>query len=33
MDERLKEQDAKIEKVSDTVELNKSASQTVLNNQ
>jgi predicted ribosome quality control (RQC) complex YloA/Tae2 family protein len=33
MDKRLKEQDAKIERVNDKVELNKPAPQTALNNQ
>jgi hypothetical protein len=33
MDERLKEQDAKIERVNDKVELSKPAPQTALNNQ
>jgi hypothetical protein len=32
MDKRLKEQDAKIERVNDKVELSKSAPRTVLNN-
>jgi hypothetical protein len=33
MDERLKEQDAKIERVNDKAELSKPAPQTALNNQ